>query len=68
MRVGKKFGRRYPWADWFALGSFALVRGADFDCRPDTMAQMTRSAAKARELHVRIRIGEDHLDIEVLDA
>lgn len=55
----KPHGRRYPWAEWFAQGTVALIRGVDFDCLPHGMAQAARNAASRMGYSVRIEIGED---------
>lgn len=59
--------RRYPWAEWFALGEFSLVRGIHYGCRTDSMAQIVRAKATALGLHVSVRIADagDRLGVVV---
>lgn len=64
MNVPAKHGRRYPWASWFSLKSFSLIRGEDYDCLPHGMAQMVRNVAARRGLRVSVSLGEEGL-IEV---
>lgn len=52
----RKYGRRYPWADWFALERFTLRRGRDYDTPTYTMAQQVRNAAGPRRHNVRVSI------------
>ena len=64
-KTAKRFGRRYPWAKWFASGCFVLRRGIDFDCMPHGMAQMIRNVASMRGLRVSVRIEEDAIHVRV---
>ncbi len=57
--TAKKFGRRYPWTDWFSRPKFSLERGRDYSCMPHGMAQMVRNNAAARKVHVEVHIQED---------
>lgn len=54
----KKFGRRYPWEEWFALPVFYLIRGQDYSCMPHGMAQMVRNNAAQRRVKVHVEIAE----------
>lgn len=55
----KKFGVRYPWDHWFKCRPLTLYKGRDYDIKTYSMAQMIRTAAKARGLTVEIKTGED---------
>lgn len=60
-----KFGRRYPWREWFQLSEFRLVRGRDYNGRTDTMVQQVRNAAVKLSKHVSIRTAEDGQSLAV---
>lgn len=62
----KKFGRRYPWSEWFGSKQFTLKRGLDFDktVMIHAMAQMVRNAA-ARKIF-RLKVGVHILDTNSL--
>lgn len=64
----EKYGRRYPWAKWFARGSFVLRAGRDFNGRAYTMAQQVRTAAGSPRfrLSVSIVISDDSGSIAVV--
>lgn len=46
--------RKYPWEEWFALGTFTLVGGVHYHCSQSTMAQTVRNNASSRGLRVRL--------------
>lgn len=58
MGFAKKFGRRYPWDEWFSSDSFILIRGVDYDCLSHGMYAMIRNQASARGCSVSVRIVE----------
>jgi hypothetical protein len=74
MNATSKFGRRYPWAEWFAQGRFFLRRGDgpgfDYSCRSASMCQMIYQAAYRRGLRVAISTAQDEnsLDVTVIDG
>lgn len=49
MGTAKKHGRRYPWRLWYSKRRVLLIRGIDFDCRPDVFAQMAYQAMQRAE-------------------
>ena len=55
----KKWGRRYPWDDWFANCYFELVRGIDYNGRTDTMMVQIRTQAGKRGLKVSVSSSDD---------
>ena len=58
----KKFGRRYPWDEWFASASvepITLAPGVDFVCRPYSFAQMVRNVASNRGLSVSVSVTDN---------
>ena len=61
--------QRHPWAEWFALGKFRLVRGEHYSCRTDSMAQIVRAKAKQLQVRVAVRIADagDQLEVFVED-
>lgn len=59
----KKFGRRYPWSDWFGRGKFSLTRGHEFDCEPAAMAQVVYRAAKRHGVEVTVHLRGNRLDV-----
>lgn len=63
----KRFGRRYPWHEWFSQDEFLLRKGRDFNGRVDTMANQIRGAAMADryDVKVSIRIWPDMETLEV---
>jgi len=68
----KKYGRRYPWLEWFKRGQVRLRQGRDYGGRTDTMAQAARFAARRQGIKVHIKIADDGLSLtmttEVEDA
>jgi len=56
-----KKGRRYPWDDWFSKKQFRLVRGKQYTCEPNVMAQQVRNAARSRTTKVSIQRAGDIL-------
>lgn len=57
----KKFGRRYPWADWFSKKKVILKRHRDYSCQSYIMAQMARNVARSRnyQLEIDVTIPDD---------
>lgn len=55
----KRYGRRYPWDQWFSKKKFVVRRGKDFDCMTHCMAQMIRTRAGGKGIKVRVQVGED---------
>lgn len=51
----RRFGRRYPWEDWFSRGEFVVTR-RQHDCTLHGMAQMVRNVAARRRVRVSVRI------------
>lgn len=64
----KKFGRRYPWQDWFGRGEFTLLRGKDFHCKTHGMAAMVRNAASRHRIRIHMEQDELRLKIKVIHA
>jgi len=66
----KKYGRRYPWREWFARGYFALCRGKDYTCRTPSMAQLVYQAARRAHFKLAVKIqtasDEQSLTVRVL--
>jgi hypothetical protein len=52
----KKFGQRYPWAEWFSKDYFVLKQGTHFLDRPYTMAQQIRNAAGPKRFNLRVSV------------
>lgn len=62
----RKHGVRYPWDDWFALGSFRLVRGQHFAGAPHGMVQTARVAADRRGIRIHVAVQDETLTINVV--
>lgn len=52
----KKFGRRYPWREWFARKTFFLIQGVHYDCMTHAMAQMVRNVAASATHRLRVSV------------
>lgn len=50
---------RYPWSDWFAIGSFKLLQGHHYNCKTDGFIIQMRNAAKARGKRVSVSVRKD---------
>lgn len=63
-----KFGRRYPWEEWFSYDKFTLRRGKDYNGRTDTMVQQIRNAGSPLRHGVRvsIKVSDDGNSITVV--
>ena len=59
-------GVRYPWAEWFARGSFVLIRGTHFEGRPHGMYVTVRTAAKRFGVKVACEILDDGLVVTLI--
>lgn len=55
----KRFGRRYPWEEWFSQKEFHLRQGIDFNGRVDTMDQQVRNAAGPERHNMAISVTID---------
>jgi hypothetical protein len=66
--VPRKYGRRYPWRQWFSKKRFTIFRGTDFAGRAYSMAQQVRTAARPGRwgVKVSIRISEDEESVTVV--
>lgn len=64
-KIARKWGRRYPWKEWFALGNFILERGKDFNGRTDTMMTQVRQQASKMGRSVSITASDDGTFINV---
>jgi len=67
-----KFGNRFPWRDWLTRSKFTLIKGKDYFCRSDSMAQAVRFAARRfgmvekKTVHVKISENGNRLTV-ILD-
>lgn len=59
MDTAKKYGRRYPWDEWFKAREISLRKGEDYNGRTDTFATRIRITAGERGYKVSIRIDDD---------
>lgn len=65
----KRFGRRYPWADWFGVGqTVVLKRGRDFTTTLNGMMITVRNAARRLgwKVSVAMSLTEDKLIVTTL--
>lgn len=60
-----KWGRRYPWDDWFKRPEFRLRRKRDYNGRTDTFIQQVRRAATVRRLGIEIVVSDDNSTLTV---
>jgi hypothetical protein len=67
-RPPKKFGHRYPWAEWFKKKRFKLVKGKDFDGMTHGMAAMVRNAACRLRLSVNVSLKENGVVFVVVNG
>lgn len=59
-------GARYPWSEWFEMGTFRLERGTHYDCNTFSMGYSARRAAKLMGLKISIQTMEQAIIIRVL--
>jgi hypothetical protein len=51
-----RYGRRYPWVEWFRKRKFTLRLGRDYDCMPHCIAQMARNWANRDDRRLKLDI------------
>ena len=56
---------RYPWDTWFQQKHLVLTRPQDFTCLPYGLAQQLRNNAARYGVKVRVRIGENSVEVWV---
>jgi len=61
--MNKKHGNRYDWATWFSKveggENVTLVKGKDYFCRTDSMAQMIRYTSRKAKVKCSVHIHDD---------
>lgn len=62
-KTAKKYGRRYPWLEWFSRQRFSLTRGHEFDCEPAAMAQLVYRAASRLKQSVTVHLQGDRINV-----
>jgi hypothetical protein len=50
MITARRFGHRYPWADWLDGRTVILTRGVHFTIEPFSLAQLAMRMVRARGL------------------
>lgn len=61
----RRWGKRHPWAEWFAMAEFVAERGVDYGCRTDTMMSQIRQKAAKLGKSVSITASDDGAFISV---
>ena len=60
--------RKYLWEEWLSRPRTVLSRNVHYHCSQSTMAQMTRNAASARGVRVRLTDTGTEIVVEVVGA
>lgn len=57
-----RWNRKYRWEDWFAAGTFMIIRGRHYFISTSSMAQQVRNAAAQYKFKVRLKELDPELD------
>ena len=55
---------KYPWEEWLDGSLWKLIQGKDFECKPESMHSVAKTAARNRHVAVEVHQRGDRIYIQ----